>query len=106
MRPGHAETLDRAVREGIHNVAGDDFAHGFIKGIGLVVALALGGPDVFAKEFLAEGLLVNGPPKVHRLLNKLRQPSGRATQKERRKVSHSPQCRTWFCPGSLPTLDP
>jgi len=65
MRPGHPETLDRAVREGINNVAGGDFAHGFVEGIDLVVPLALGGPDVFAEEFLPGGLLVIDPPEIH-----------------------------------------
>jgi hypothetical protein len=65
MCPGHPETLNPAIREGIDDVAGRDFAHGFVEGIELVVSFAFGRPDVFAKEFLSEGLLVIDPPEVH-----------------------------------------
>src|SRR5258708_2702851 len=66
MRSGHAESLNRTVRERVNDVARCDLAHGFVERVDLVVAFALGRPDVFAEELLPEGLLVVDPPEVHR----------------------------------------
>jgi hypothetical protein len=38
---------------------------GFVKGIDLVIAFALGRPDIFAVKLVSEGLIMIDPPEVH-----------------------------------------
>src|ERR1700740_2403561 len=66
IRACNSQRSDACIAEREDNIAGRHFAHGFIERVALAVRLALGRPQVAARDLLGVGLILIDPPVPHR----------------------------------------